>query len=324
MISPKKQNKMHSIINKTKLALKFFSKSERHTLKDFFNERLEKLFDSAPSKFGYKTDIESLLNDLGITKEQLLQMTINSLSKTVRNKQEIKIIASYLFFMQDFLKLIKAKGVSEKETILLKDLLTLSDSMIYEKQQKDTVMMRYGEKGSTAYIILNGQVDVLIETSFFKNMGEKTYLYYLANLIKYHEFGLVNLTVNDNFKKFPIEIIDDITKKTITFSNNVKPNNTNNNIDNNYNIDNINNYNYDKRISKDLNQKIKLNNYNTYINIRNEKSRKVTKRQKLEGEDNYEKSSFNLKNEERKEIQQKCFFRLNFMNEEIKDIIKVK
>ena len=343
MSSPKKQNKMNSLINKTKLALNLFSKAEKHTLKDFFNERLEKLFDSAPSKFGYKTDIESLLNDLGITKEQLLQMTINSLSKTVRNKQEIKTIASYLFFMQDFLKLIKAKGVSEKETILLKDLLTLSEAMIYEKQQKDTVMMRYGEKGSTAYILLNGQVDVLIETSFFKNMGEKTYLYYLANLIKYHEFGLVNLTVNDNFKKFPIEIIDDITKKTIIFANNDKSNNINNNIDNN-NIENsITNYNYDKKISKDLNQKnkfnlnelsiqnmnnnnffYKVNSSNNYTNIRNEKTRRETKRQKIEGEDNNEKSSLNTKNEARKETQQKGFFRLNFMNEEIKDIIKVK
>ena len=135
--------------------------------------------------------------------------------------------------MQDFLKLIKAKGVSEKETILLKDLLTLSEAMIYEKQQKNTVMMRYGEKGSTAYIILNGQVDVLIETSSFKNLGEKSYLYYLANLIKYHEFGLVNLAVNDNFKKFPIEIIDDITIKTN--NNTITNNDNNNNINNNNN-----------------------------------------------------------------------------------------
>ena len=370
--------------------MKLFPQGEKPTLKDFFNDKLEKLFDSAPSNFGYKADIEALLIDLGITKEHLLQMVINCLSKSVRNKQEIKTIASYLFFMQDFLKLIKAKGVSEKETILLKDLLTLSEAMIYEKQQKNTVMMRYGEKGSTAYIILNGQVDVLIETSSFKNLGEKSYLYYLANLIKYHEFGLVNLAVNDNFKKFPIEIIDDITIKTN--NNNITNNDNNNNINNinnnnpindiknnikndnikndninnnDKNINRINNINNIKNIIKNNlnnNKKIKNNqinivnqnkilykstnnsinnnmikdniinnnnniNINNEGNIRNDKYKRTIKRIKGgEGDDNNnENPSSSRKNDNTKrETQQKGLFRLNFMNEELKDIKKVK
>ena len=83
MSSPKKQIKMSSIISKTKLIMKLFPHGEKPTLKDFFNDKLEKLFDSAPSNFGYKVDIEALLNDLGITKEHLLQMVINCLSKSV-------------------------------------------------------------------------------------------------------------------------------------------------------------------------------------------------------------------------------------------------
>ena len=81
MSNPKKLTKMSSIVNKSALILRLFPQSEKQTLKDFFNEKLEKLFDSAPSNFGYKTDIESLLNDLGITKDHLLQMVINCLSK---------------------------------------------------------------------------------------------------------------------------------------------------------------------------------------------------------------------------------------------------
>ena len=127
-------SKTSQIINKTKLLMKMFSKGEKQSLKDYFIEKLEKLFNSSPTNLGYKSDIESLLNDLGMNKDHLLQIVIGCLSKTVRNKKEVKIIASYLFFMQDFLKLIKAKGVSEKETILLKDLITLSEAMIYEKQ----------------------------------------------------------------------------------------------------------------------------------------------------------------------------------------------
>ena len=340
----KKNLKISSAINKTKLIMKLFPQGEKQTLKDFFNEKLEKLFKTGPSNLGYKVDIESLLSDLGMTQDHLLQMTINSLSKTVRNKQEVKIISSYLFFMQDFLKLIKAKGVSEKETILLKDLITLSEAMIYEKQQKDTVMMRFGDKGSTAYIILNGQVDVLIETSFFKNLGEKSYLYYLANLIKYHEFGLLNSTVNDNFKKFPIEIIDDITIKNNNDNINKKESNKfinqpNNNDENNLTnkkkldrnnskikINNQDNNNISFSLSNNMINSINqnINNINNVSGIRAKRVNKTLKKQKFEWNNNNEISSSGRKNDSKKENQPKGFFRLNFMNEEIKDILKVK
>ena len=338
--------KLSSILNKTKLMMKLFHQGEKQSLKDFFNERLEKLFESTPSNFGYKVDIESLLNDLGITKEHLFHMAINCLSKSVRNKQEIKIIASYLFFMQDFLKLIKAKGVSEKEHILLKDLLTLSEAMVYEKQQKNTVLMRYGEKGSTAFIILNGQVDVLIETSCFKDLGEKGYLYYLANLIKYHEFGLVNLAVNDNFKKYPMEIIDDITIKTNN-NKNFNNHNYNTNISSighaNTSNKNVNHYstkdvtimknntfsktpmnnNIQNKLNNDINNINKTQNLkNNEFFIRRDKNSRTLTRQRREEDENNEILS-SSRNEAKVESQ-KGVFKLNFMNEELKDLKKVK
>ena len=389
MIEQKRPNiKLNSIVNKTKLIMKLFPKEEKLTLKDYFNEKLEKLFNSAPSNLGYKSDIESLLSDLGINKQHLLDMVISCLSKSVRNKKEVKIIASYLFFMQDFLKLIKAKGVSEKETILLKDLITLSEAMIYEKQQKNTIMMRYGDKGSTAYIILKGQVDILIESSYIKNLGEKSYLYYLANLIKYHEFGLVNLTVNDNFKKYPIEIIDDITTKShndnirkkeikINFKkdskkneksdinimkdknknninininkeinqnnifnsisnnniNNIINNNPNNKININQNIVNINNQNFininqNTIINQnDSNKNFKINNSSSIRSLTLKKSIKIQKLELLKMNNNNENQnplSSRRKIDTKRDNQQKGFFKLNFINEELKDIKKVK
>ena len=41
---------------------------------------------------------------------------------------------------------------------------------------------------------------------------ERDYLIYIATLIRYKEYGLVNLVVNDNFNTYPLEIEDDITK----------------------------------------------------------------------------------------------------------------
>jgi hypothetical protein len=309
--------------------MKLFPKGNKHSLMDFFYQKLETLFDNPPSNLGYKSDIESILNELGITKEYLLKMSINSLSKTIRNKQEIKIIASYLFFMQDFLKLLKAKGNSEKEQILLKDLLTLSEAMIYEKQKKNTVLLRYGEKGNTAYIILNGEVDVLIESSSIKNMGEKCYLFYLANLIKYQEYGLLNLNVNENFKIFPIDIIDDITIKG--GENNIAKKNS---IPDNISVSsfNINNENDNKNTNNNnLRNSIKNNKNNimdkikkiTLPNsIKTDRSHKSSQRKKGEGGDN-EPLTSSRKNDSKRDSQ-RGFFKLNFMNEELKELQKVK
>ena len=200
-------------IGKGLLNLTLAKKPGKFTIKNLYSERLEKLFSHQASNFGYQSDIEGILNELAITKEQLFKMAVNCLGRSSRTKPEIRIIASYLFLMQDFLKMLKAKSLGEKENLLLKDLLTLAEAVDLEKAQKNTVLMRFCEKGNNAFIILDGKVDVLIESYFHKNLGEKTYLYYIANLIKYHEFGLVNSIVNENFKKFPIEIIDDITIK---------------------------------------------------------------------------------------------------------------
>ena len=334
-MSNRSEQRMKTLINKTKLVTKLFPKGKKISLMDFFYEKLETLFDNPPSNLGYKSDIESILNELGIKKEHLLKMSINSLSKTVRNKQEIKIIASYLFFMQDFLKLLKAKGNSEKEQILLKDLLTLSEAMLYEKHKKNTVLLRYGEKGNTAYIILSGDADVLIETSSIRNMGEKCYLFYLANLIKYQEYGLLNLTVNENFKIFPIDIIDDITIKSRE-NNNARRNSIPDNISiSSFNINNANeNKNANNNIlrsstknSKDkknslMNKIKKITLPNNIKTDRSNKSHKSSQRKKGEGGDN-EPLSSSRKNDSKRDSQ-RGFFKLNFMNEELKELQKIK
>jgi hypothetical protein len=143
---------------KIPLKLKLFS--EKLNLKKIYSEKLEDLFSHPPSNFGYKSDIEMMMNELSLKKEQLFRMVITSLSRSTRTKPEIKVIASYLFLMQDFIKLLKAKSPEQKENLLLKDLLTLAEKIDYEKSQKNTVLMRYGEKGSSAFIILDGKVDV--------------------------------------------------------------------------------------------------------------------------------------------------------------------
>ena len=319
----KNRYKKSVFIGKGLLNLTLAKKPEKFTIKNLYSERLEKLFSHQASNFGYQSDIEGILNELAITKEQLFKMAVNCLGRSSRTKPEIRIIASYLFLMQDFLKMLKAKSLGEKENLLLKDLLTLAEAVDLEKAQKNTVLMRFGEKGNNAFIILDGKVDVLIESYFHKNLGEKTYLYYIANLIKYHEFGLVNSIVNENFKKFPMEIIDDITIK-IPGINAFKQNkntsdynffNNQNDEANNYLIDNNDN-NVDSSIKNSARHSVVINHIPSDIRYSLNKEFKRMKRMNtLRG------TAVEEIKKSRKKKQ--GVFKLNYINEELKELHKI-
>ena len=182
--------------------------------KEILIVHLNKLFSNPPSSYGYRHDIEMLLNELYIDDTNYFKIVTNCLLKENRNKDEIKIIASYLFFMQEFVKVLSDKEVKKKETEILSNLINLSGSIFYLEIPKNVVLMRYGEKGSKAYINLSGDVDVLIKSSKSMKVYERDYLYYLACLIKYNEFALINLVINDNFFNYPLIIYDDIESKT--------------------------------------------------------------------------------------------------------------
>ena len=185
------------------------------TQREAYENGLNKIFSQPPSHLGYKNDIEALLNELGIKMEELLYLTISSLSRISRNKNEIKIIASYLYLMPDIIKLLKGKDMKKKEQLILKDLISLSESMTYEKYQKNFILTKFGDIGSTAYVILDGQVDVLIKSFKNMNISKYDYLFYLANLLKYSEYGLLNEAINENFSKFPLEIYDSFNRTSI-------------------------------------------------------------------------------------------------------------
>ena len=320
-----KELKPNILAGKSKLTSKYFNPNEKYTIKNIYCDKLEKLYSMPPSNFGYKLDIEGIMSELALTKEQLFRMVINSLGRSTRTTPEIRVISSYLFLMQDFVKLLKAKTSEKKENLLLKDLITLGETIVYEKAQSNTVLMRFGEKGSNAYIILSGKVDVLIENYFHKNIGEKTYLYYLANLIKYHEFGLVNSIVNENFKKFPMEIIDDITfripgnntinSKKIKNEYNVN-NEQNEDIDSNNNIFDFDDK-VDNSLKKSVRHSISINSKQSNIrfSFNQEFQRRYRKNKSLR-----EKYINDYKKQKKK---QGSFFKLSYMNELLKEASKI-
>jgi CRP-like cAMP-binding protein len=197
---------------------------------------------------GYKQDIDSLLNDLHLNKNDLFKFVLEFLSKSNKKENEIRIIASYLFSMQGLINLLlKTIDLTlDKLSIeqqLLNDLLALASILTYEKFPKNSILIRFGEKGSKAYLSLSGDVAVLIKKQFKLYLTEEEYLHYLANLIKYNEYELVNIIINENFKTLPIEIIDDINEqdfdKRKSISTSVKDLNKFNNLEKAENTFNI-------------------------------------------------------------------------------------
>lgn len=160
------------------------------------------------SQLGYEADIKASLEEVGMSLDEFFQICLLSLEKVGRTKEETRLIYAYLFFMKDFTSMIK----KQDEVHFYEYLQIIATHMNYEKLERNRVLMRYGDKGRKAYIILNGNIDILIKSPKKVKIYERDYLIYLATLIKYKEFGLVNLVVNDNFPTYSIEIIDDIQK----------------------------------------------------------------------------------------------------------------
>ena len=179
--------------------------------KELLLNSLNSLFASKSSSHGYKYDIEAILKDIAITENEYFSVVIESFSKTKRNNEDLTFITSYFFFMQEFIKLLKAKESFKREIKLLNYLMHLSSDIFYIEIPKDVVLMKYGDKGEKAYINLSGQVDVLIPNSKIIHVYENDYLLYLASLIKYKEYDLINFVLNDNFPNYHLIIYDDFS-----------------------------------------------------------------------------------------------------------------
>ena len=177
--------------------------------KSIFEREITKIFSKGPSHLGYKGDINNLISDIGLNEEDFLYLTILSLGKIVRNKNDTRIITSYLYSMNNLINFLKESNDKNKtDQEILKDLLNLSKTITYEKYDKNHIITRFGEIGTTAYVILRGNIDVLIKNFKVMSITKYDYLYYLANLIRYGEYGLLNEVINENFNVYPLELED--------------------------------------------------------------------------------------------------------------------
>ena len=159
----------------------------------------------SPSK--YNELICNVLCELKLSNEKFLYLCIKSLQRVNPSHNDTIIISSYLFRMQNFLKLFK--DIEEKE--INNQIRTIAKHLVYEKMDKNILMMKIGDLGKKAYILLHGNVDVVVKTASRMKVTIKEYLLYIAKLIKYKEYGLINFVLNDNFPTFHLVVEYDLT-----------------------------------------------------------------------------------------------------------------
>lgn len=167
-------------------------------------EKLLSILTKPPSFQGYAADINSTLEEHSMTQKDYLKLILLCFSHQARSEEEALLIFGYLFYMQDFTSII----TKNDSPYINETLQYIALNLEYEKVEAHTILMRFGEKGKKAYLILDGFVDILIKTSKKMMITQKDYFKYIANLLVYNEYGLVNIVLNDNYSLYPVLLKD--------------------------------------------------------------------------------------------------------------------
>ena len=147
----------------------------------------------------------SNLEELNLNKELLLEKVLYCLTKPQKISIDYEIIYDYLFFMKEFSNLLKKQAKTNPKELLE----TVALYLEYNNYPQNTIICRYGDKGDKAFIVLKGEVDILIKQKKVVRLEEENFHLYLATLIKYKEFSILLNVIKDNFESYPFEIIID-------------------------------------------------------------------------------------------------------------------
>ena len=153
---------------------------------------------------GYSADILNALHDEDITFKAFLDVCIYCIQNKLRSITDIHIIKGYLYTLSPFVNVIKQY---ERGIFLDEYMQTISMYIEYKHIQQRQIICKYGDNGDKAYLILNGDVDILTKQSKHVQLTKHSYLRYLGKLLKYGEYGLLSATLYANYHTIPIEVV---------------------------------------------------------------------------------------------------------------------
>ena len=138
----------------------------------------------------------NLLIDLN---EQTYEAIYYILSKLNRTYEELLIIKVYLSTIQKFLSVLNVKqGVEQL-------LFSLAVFLKCEKKQQNSIVFRYGDQGSKCYILLIGNLSILLPKENKVNLTFLVYIKHLILLSLISENEILTKTISTNKLIYPID-----------------------------------------------------------------------------------------------------------------------
>ena len=146
---------------------------------------------------------------------QRCQNCINEL-KLPSNKRDLNKIIKYLHTLQPFMNLIKDQNMNYENIIL-----QTSKIMKYQYNNKNDIVIHYGDKGEKFFIILRGKVNIFVPVLKEYYMSENDFILYLLNLKNNKQNELISQCLKLNvvnfsipYEKFDEFLYDLVFKKT--------------------------------------------------------------------------------------------------------------
>ena len=173
----------------------------------------------------HKNKIEKFYNDNNnIDNETLFTICLPSFIKNVeeRDKTDQIILSVFLYQIKKFINLFKDNmmDVNEKLDIKFYDSLRfISSNIMYSKFSNNRLLMRYGEEGKKFYLLLRGDVAILIPIKKIVSISINEYKRYIALLIIYKEFKLLLEVLKENSSVYDMDL--DFLEDNSIYTNNI-------------------------------------------------------------------------------------------------------
>ena len=143
---------------------------------------------------------ETLQDQIKLDKMEIFKLSLPSFMKTVKqkDKKDILLISLYLVQMKKFMKIFGDNFTSIKDKGYFEQLKKISSSIIYEKFNKNRIVVKFGDEGKKFFLILKGEVQVLLPTQKSVKMKLCEFKRYMLLLYIYKEYELLRLVIKEN------------------------------------------------------------------------------------------------------------------------------
>ena len=146
-----------------------------------------------------------------LDKETLYKICLPSFMRNIeeRDKNDFILISIFLYQNKKFIDLFKNNMMNVNEKLDSKfydSLYFISSNISYSKFNGNRLLMRYGEEGKKFYLLLKGDVSILIPIKKIVNITINEYKRFIALLIIYKEYKILTEVLKENKSVFNMEL----------------------------------------------------------------------------------------------------------------------